>query len=168
MHVRGKSYRYELESGGKRHTILDIPHYDFNWQTTYALAEPRKLDGGERFLCTAVFDNSEQNLNNPDPTKTVRWGDQTWDEMMIGYYHFAVPLDNHGESVSVKGLSRRERLATLIRGAVQIRKFDELDSDRDGRLLRGETPWLLRQTFDRLDANRDQVLTRDEVILGDS
>ena len=168
MHVRGKSYRYELERGGNRETILDIPHYDFNWQTTYALAEPRHMEGGERFLCTAVFDNSEENLNNPDPTKTVRWGDQTWDEMMIGYYHFAVPLDENNKVGSLHGFSRRERVAALIRNAVQVRTFDELDSDGDGKLSRGDAPLLLRKKFDQLDANRDQVLTRDEVIFGDS
>ena len=108
MHVRGKSYRYDLQRrDGERETILDIPSYDFNWQTTYALAEPRKMNEGERFLCTAVFDNSEGNLNNPDPTETVRWGDQTWDEMMIGYYHFAVPLDETSDT-QTEGHSRRE------------------------------------------------------------
>ena len=168
MHVRGKSYRYDLQSrDGKRETILDIPSYDFNWQTTYALAEPRKMNEGARFLCTAVFDNSEENLNNPDPTATVRWGDQTWDEMMIGYYHFAVPLDDEGESPQGVGQSRRERAAAMIRNAGQIRKFDQLDSDGDGRLARGDAPQLLLKVFDQLDANDDGVLTRDEVIFGE-
>tara|TARA_R110002049_G_scaffold185580_3_gene353850 strand:+ start:95276 stop:97198 length:1923 start_codon:yes stop_codon:yes gene_type:complete len=168
MHVRGKSYRYELESRGKRETILDIPEYDFNWQTTYALAEPRHLDGGERFLCTAVFDNSEENLNNPDPTQTVHWGDQTWDEMMIGYYHFAVPLGESGDTETANAPSRRERAAALIRNAVQIRKFDQLDGDGDGKLARRETPRLLWKVFDQLDADGDKILTRDEVVFGNN
>ncbi len=96
MHVRGKAFRYELQTpSGKRTTLLDVPAYDFNWQTTYALAEPMPIEPGSRVLCRAVFDNSDQNLHNPDPSKTVRWGDQTWDEMMIGYYHYAVPREGH-------------------------------------------------------------------------
>ena len=168
MHVRGKAFRYELERvDGKRETILDIPAYDFNWQTTYALADPRKMKEGERFLCTAVFDNSEDNLNNPDPTDTVRWGDQTWDEMMIGYYHYSVPRDGEGKSTATRGRSKRERVAALIRNAVRIRKYDQLDKDGDGKLKRTDTPKELRNVFDQLDANDDEVLTRDEVIFGD-
>lgn len=93
MHVRGKAFRYELiRRDGSRRTLLDIPQYDFNWQTTYRLREPLPLRPGDQMFCTAVYDNSSKNLNNPDPTQTVRWGDQTWEEMMIGYVHFAVPL----------------------------------------------------------------------------
>ncbi|MCM2372027.1 redoxin domain-containing protein [Aporhodopirellula aestuarii] len=97
MHVRGKSFRYELQSARSwwssnesASILLDVPHYDFNWQTSYVLAEPLKLPNGGRFIAHATYDNSEKNLSNPDPTQTVRWGDQTWEEMMIGYYHYAV------------------------------------------------------------------------------
>jgi len=87
MHLRGKSFRYEAEyPDGKREILLDIPRYDFNWQLRYTLLEPKLLPKGTRLICTAHFDNSEKNLANPDPTKPVRWGDQTWEEMMIGYY----------------------------------------------------------------------------------
>jgi len=87
MHLRGKSFRYEAEyPDGTREILLDIPRYDFNWQLRYTLAEPKLLPKGTRLVCTAHFDNSEKNLANPDPTKPVRWGDQTWEEMMIGYY----------------------------------------------------------------------------------
>lgn len=91
MHLRGKAFRYTLHApDGRREILLDVPAYDFNWQTTYQLAEPLPLAPGWRLACTAVFDNSKDNLNNPDPTATVGWGDQTWDEMMIGYFHYAV------------------------------------------------------------------------------
>jgi peroxiredoxin len=87
MHLRGKSFRYEAEyPDGTREVLLDIPHYDFNWQLRYRLAEPKLLPKGTKLLCTAHFDNSADNLANPDPTKAVRWGDQTWEEMMIGYF----------------------------------------------------------------------------------
>jgi hypothetical protein len=87
MHLRGKSFRYEAEfPDGKREVLLDVPHYDFNWQLKYALAEPRLMPKGTVLHCTAQFDNSEANLANPDPSDTVRFGPQTWHEMMIGWF----------------------------------------------------------------------------------
>ena len=66
--------------------LLDIPHYDFNWQNSYLLAQPKLLPKGTTLRCEACYNNSESNLANPDPTQTVRVGEQTWEEMMIGYY----------------------------------------------------------------------------------
>jgi hypothetical protein len=87
MHLRGKSFRYEaIYPDGNREVLLDVPGYDFNWQLRYELEEPKFLPKGTKLFCTAHFDNSENNLANPDPTKRVRWGDQTWEEMMIGWY----------------------------------------------------------------------------------
>jgi len=87
MHLRGKSFRYEAEyPDGRREVLLDIPRYDFNWQLRYQLAVPKPLPQGTILHCTAHFDNSAENLANPDPSKPVRWGDQTWEEMMIGYF----------------------------------------------------------------------------------
>ncbi|MEX0587105.1 MAG: thioredoxin family protein, partial [Pirellulales bacterium] len=84
MHLRGKAFRYDLVlPTGEREVLLDVPAYDFNWQTRYVLAEPRRLPAGSVIHCRAVFDNSEANLANPDPTKSVRWGDQSWEEMML-------------------------------------------------------------------------------------
>lgn len=86
MHVRGKAFRYEaLLPGGERKLLLDIPRYDFNWQLHYRLAEPLDVPAGTRLIATAWYDNSDKNPANPDPTKIVRWGNQTWEEMMIGY-----------------------------------------------------------------------------------
>ena len=87
MHYRGKSFRFEAEyPDGRREVLLDVPRYDFNWQLRYDLAEPKFMPKGTRLLCTAHFDNSETNPWNPDPTATVRFGLQTWEEMMVGYY----------------------------------------------------------------------------------
>jgi hypothetical protein len=87
MHVRGKSFKYELQlPDGKRETLLDVPRYDFNWQLWYMLKEPRLIPKGSRMICTAYFDNSDENPANPDPSKEVIWGEQTWDEMMFGFY----------------------------------------------------------------------------------
>jgi peroxiredoxin/mono/diheme cytochrome c family protein len=87
MHLRGKAFRYELKyPDGTIEVLLDIPKYDFNWQNTYELAEPKFVPKGSKLHCVAHFDNSESNLANPDPTRSVGWGEQTWEEMMIGWF----------------------------------------------------------------------------------
>jgi hypothetical protein len=86
MHLRGKSFRYEAHfPDGRQEVILDVPNYDFNWQLKYELAEPLRIPKGTVIKCTAVFDNSEHNATNPDPSKPVKWGDQSFQEMMIGF-----------------------------------------------------------------------------------
>ena len=91
MHLRGKDFEYRLVyPTGESQTILRVPRYDFNWQLFYYLAEPLVLPKGTRIECTAHFDNSPNNPSNPDPTKEVRWGDQSWEEMMIGWFDVAV------------------------------------------------------------------------------
>lgn len=94
MHVRGKAFKFEVTlPGGKTETLLDIPKYDFNWQLRYDYAVPHFLPRGSMVKITAVYDNSTGNPANPDPTKTVRWGQQTFDEMMIGYMEHFTPLN---------------------------------------------------------------------------
>ena len=86
-HVRGKAYRYEMVyPDGRTETVLNIPRYDFNWQLEYHLREPIDVPAGTRLKVTAWYDNSDKNPANPDPTATVGFGDQTWNEMMIGYF----------------------------------------------------------------------------------
>jgi peroxiredoxin len=93
MHLRGKAFRYTAHyPDGKQEVLLDVPGYDFNWQNSYEFAEPKLMPKGTRLECDAWFNNSESNLANPDPTATVRWGDQTWEEMMIGYFD-ATPVE---------------------------------------------------------------------------
>jgi hypothetical protein len=89
MHLRGKDFTYKaVYPDGKEEVLLSVPRYDFNWQSNYRLAKPLTLPAGTRIECTAHFDNSEKNRNNPDPTKAVRWGEQTWEEMMIGFVDY--------------------------------------------------------------------------------
>jgi hypothetical protein len=89
MHVRGKDMRYEaLYPDGRRETVLFVPNYNFNWQTLYKLDKPLSLPKGTKLLVTAHYDNSERNKYNPDPTKTVRFGDPTYDEMLVGYFDY--------------------------------------------------------------------------------
>jgi hypothetical protein len=90
MHLRGKSFRFEaLYPDGSRKILLDVPHYDIHWETTYRLSEPEFLPGGTTIHCIAYFDNSANNPANPNPNVDVRWGPQVWDEMMIGYIDVA-------------------------------------------------------------------------------
>lgn len=93
-HVRGKSFRYEVDyPDGRSEVLLDVPNFDFNWQLWYDLAEPKLLPKGATIRTTAHYDNSEGNVYNPDPTKEVKYGDQTWEEMMFGWYSTIVPRD---------------------------------------------------------------------------
>ena len=87
MHVRGKDVKYlVIYPDGREEVVLNVPKYDFNWQTRYQLAEPKFMPKGSILKVIAHYDNSPANRYNPDPTATVRWGDQTWEEMLIGYY----------------------------------------------------------------------------------
>jgi peroxiredoxin len=87
MHVRGKSFKYVANyPDGTSEVLLDVPAYDFNWQLRYLFEQPKLMPKGTRVVCTAHFDNSPDNLANPDPTKTITYGDQTWEEMMFGFY----------------------------------------------------------------------------------
>jgi hypothetical protein len=92
MHVRGKDMTYIAHyADGTDETLLSVPKYDFNWQITYELAQPKLLPKGTKLEVIAHFDNSTANKFNPDPTKDVRWGDQTWEEMMIGFFSTIAP-----------------------------------------------------------------------------
>jgi len=87
MHLRGKSYRYTaVYPDGNEEILLDVPNYDFNWQLRYEFVEPKLIPKGTILRGTAYYDNSEDNIANPDPNDTVRYGDQTWEEMMHGFY----------------------------------------------------------------------------------
>jgi hypothetical protein len=93
MHVRGKDFKYTITyPDGRSEVALSVPKYDFNWQLVYVPEKPIFLPKGSRIDCVAHFDNSPNNKYNPDPTKEVRWGDQTWEEMMIGWFNYRTPI----------------------------------------------------------------------------
>jgi peroxiredoxin/mono/diheme cytochrome c family protein len=166
MHVRGKSFRYELKlPDGRTETILDVPRYDFNWQTSYQLAEPIRVPAGASMHCVAHYDNSENNLNNPDPNATVRWGEQTWDEMLIGYFDIAVPRAVFDTTRSAVTTPRKEDVAPAIRHVIANRVIDrmqELDTNKDGVLTPDEVPERLLPIFKQLDLDGDKKLTVEE------
>ncbi len=90
MHFRGKWMRYELLlPDGKRETLLHVPRYDFKWQLSYYLEQPRHVPAGSWLLVSGAFDNSARNPANPDPNRKVVFGEQSWDEMFIGFFEAA-------------------------------------------------------------------------------
>lgn len=94
MHLRGKSFRFEAAyPDGTKEILLDVPRYDFNWQLRYELAAPKPMPAGTKLICTGRYDNSRDNPFNPDPEATVRFGEQTWDEMVNGFF-VAAPVDD--------------------------------------------------------------------------
>lgn len=88
MHARGKDFEYRfVYPDGKTETILKVPVYNWHWQLWYNFDQPMSLPKGAKIECTAHFDNSANNPENPDPSKTVIWGQQSWDEMMVGFFN---------------------------------------------------------------------------------
>jgi hypothetical protein len=93
MHLRGKSMEYKaIYPDGKEEPLMSSSKYDFAWQTNYVLKEPKKLPAGTKLMVTAYFDNSAKNKFNPDPTKDVRYGEPTYDEMMLGFMDFVTEM----------------------------------------------------------------------------
>ncbi|MEW6126974.1 MAG: cytochrome c [Acidobacteriota bacterium] len=105
MHMRGKDMRYDVVyPDGRQETLLNVPQFNFNWQTMYYLKNPVTLPKGTKVIVTAHFDNSTKNKYNPDPKKDVRWGDPTYDEMMIGWFDIIVdnPLKPKKDAAGTK------------------------------------------------------------------
>lgn len=102
MHLRGKKFEYNLvRADGSRETLLRV-NYDFYWQLSYRLTEPRPLPVGTKLEAVAWYDNSKHNLHNPDPNSPVQWGDQTYNEMMVGFFDVAVPAEMDKEKFFIR------------------------------------------------------------------
>jgi mono/diheme cytochrome c family protein len=151
MHVRGKAFRYELaRADGSKQLLLDVPRYDFNWQLQYKLAEPIDAPKGSRLLATGWYDNSANNPANPDPMRSVKWGPQTDDEMMLGYLEYYVPSIRPGEKVSLAKLAGRDGTALFV----------VLDKNGDGTITRDEAP--TPESFRQADVDANGVVTMEE------
>jgi len=94
MHLRGKDMDVKLfYPTGEQQILVSVPHYDFNWQMIYYEQKPLSIPKGTRMELVAHWDNSPNNKYNPDPKATVRWGDQSWDEMLFAWVGVVVPKD---------------------------------------------------------------------------
>jgi hypothetical protein len=171
MHVRGKAYRYELQRPGESEptVVLDIPRYDFNWQLRYTLREPLDAPAGATLIGTAWYDNSAENPANPDPSKTVRWGPQTYDEMMLGYVEYYLVNEDpaHPEELPAGSTPGRQRrpgggAGSGGRGLSFENLLTQFDANKDGKIEKKEVPENLHRQFDRLDRSKDGVLTKDD------
>jgi hypothetical protein len=157
MHLRGKSFRYELvRPSGEREVLLDVPRYDFNWQTRYVLDKPMDLPEGSVLFCRAAFDNSTDNPANPDPGKSVRWGEQTWEEMMLGFCDVMLPRDD-------ERTAGRKPIRT---GLDVVGLFDAADADHNAGLSETEVSGnaILKDHFAEVDQNKDQLLQLTEIL----
>ncbi|MEO7146158.1 MAG: cytochrome c [Bryobacteraceae bacterium] len=116
MHLRGKDFLYKVVyPTGESETLLSVPDYSFSWQLGYTLAQPLAIPKGTRMECTAHFDNSLNNTANPNPNKEVRWGDQSWEEMMIGW--FDVAIDAHADPGNILRTAPARAAAEPAKGA---------------------------------------------------
>ncbi len=156
-HVRGGSNQVSIVfPDGREQLVLAVPRYDFSWQCEFYLAEPILVPAGSRIINRWTYDNSTRNFGNPDPTKEVTFGEQSWDEMLTFFIHYRWV----GETVA-EPLDQYDRLL----GQTQL--MGVLDDDMDGKLqpteLRGKQGDWLKTNFATLDANRDGALVMDEV-----
>ena len=100
MHLRGKSMALTaIYPTGEKESLVRVPHYDFNWQLIYEMNKPKLLPKGTVLRADATFDNSPNNRFNPDPKAEVRWGDQSWEEMMVGFFDLAIPVKTDPGSI---------------------------------------------------------------------
>jgi hypothetical protein len=134
MHWRGKAYHYDIEyPDGRKEVLASIPRYDFNWQTTYRFAEPLVVPKGTKVRATAHWDNSRNNLANPDPSREVPQGLQTSDEMMLGFLTYTTDEPVVAQLPEIKS---RPQAAIM---------FNVLDKDKNGQVELSEIPEKLRE-----------------------
>jgi hypothetical protein len=128
MHLRGKAMRFTATyPDGTEQILLDVPGYDFNWQLTYTPPEPLVLPAGTKVAVDAVFDNSAENLANPDPSINVRWGEKTTDEMMIGFMDYSYVDQANQENMETHAVPEhlREQMSQLREHRHQQRQAKE-------------------------------------------
>jgi hypothetical protein len=165
MHLRGKSFRLWSRHGDDKSVLLDVPHYDFNWQHVYEFAEPLPLETIGKVEFRATFDNSESNPVNPNPAEHVAWGDQTWEEMAVAFFEIAVPRQEPERSdseLTPDPAQDEQRRAEIDRFVTRF--FDRFDTNRDGQIDRSEVPIAIdRFAYWELDGDQDDRLSRAEV-----
>ena len=177
MHYRGKSFDCTItrQNGGEgetnKRTVVKVPNYDFNWQHIYELEQAVELDGVESVDVEIRFDNSADNPFNPDPTQYVLWGDQTWEEMAVGFFNVSVPR-NLAERVKTKitqqrKSNQRQTVVVTPEIAAQAKQytetyFEKFDTNQDQQLVWEELPLAGRQHVWEFDSDKNRMLTFEE------
>jgi hypothetical protein len=168
MHYRGKSFELFQVHDGQRNQLVDVPHYDFNWQHYYQLKHPIPLAEVDQLEFTMTFDNSDDNPFNPDPDQVVRWGDQTWEEMAVAFFEISEPRVQESQSNDThpRTPSQEETAARHAKASQYVEQFfRRFDKSGNGYVERGETPHAIRQnSFHMYDGNGDGRLSRDELL----
>jgi len=165
MHLRGKSAKYEaFYPDGTSEVLLDVPRYDFNWQTAYQYKDFKHVPAGTKIVYTGSWDNSTDNAYNPDPTQTVRWGEPTTDEMSFGYMSF---INDSGEYEGMfgngnRGGGRGGRGNRGGGGPALTELIGMFDKNADGMLQKDEAPGQMGRFFDMIDQNHDGAIDMQE------
>jgi mono/diheme cytochrome c family protein len=160
MHVRGKSAKYEaFYPDGTSEVLLDVPRYDFNWQTAYQYEQFKKVPAGTKVVFTSSWDNSADNPYNPDPAKTIRWGEPTTDEMSFGYMSF---INDSGEYEGMFGGGRDDDDERGGGGPSLTQVISMFDKNGDGLLQKDEAPGQMANFFDMIDQNKDGAVDLQE------
>ena len=165
MHLRGKSFRITGHNQADDKTILlDVPQYDFNWQHVYRLAEPLLLNKLKQIECTAHFDNSSGNVVNPDASSTVRWGDQSWEEMMIAFFEVSVPRNQNHSRLKKENKEEADKQNQRTRAnKLAAEWMNKWDRDGDSQVQRNEVGESFRRfAFAVIDRNQDQQISLQE------
>ena len=159
MHLRGKSFQIIHQDKLNNKTILlDVPQYDFNWQHVYRLKEPLALNHVKQIKCVAHFDNSSKNIVNPDPTASVRWGDQSWEEMMVAFFEIAVPRNRNTDN-----RKKQDEQQRITANHLATNWLEKRDRNHDQRVQRNEVNESFRRfAFSKIDCNLDQEISLEE------
>jgi hypothetical protein len=155
-HYRGYASDLWIEyPDGSRKMLLAMPRYDFNWQREYTFAQPVKVPAGSKLIASYWYDNSKQNPANPDPTKTIVWGDQSWEEMFYTAVRYRWVDETSTKLTNYDELMNQGRIMGM------------LDDNIDGKLqkaeLRGEMGQMIGRYFAMIDADKSGALEKSEL-----
>lgn len=169
MHLRGKSFEFYVESKTGEEQVLDVPLYDFNWQHNYEFSQPMPLKDIKELKFSAIFDNSDANPNNPDPSEYVTWGDQTWQEMAVTFISVARPLNPPKQETSETTQAKQQRKQREAQWRKEANEFakeyiQRFDGNGDQHLASHELPVSVRlYSFRAFDHDNDSLISREEI-----
>ena len=169
MHFRGKSFTATVKrNDGTSEVVLSVPNYDFNWQHIYEFKQPLDLDDVASIEMEVHFDNSENNPFNPDPEKYVVWGDQSWEEMAVGFFNISRPITPSRRKQFVQTPSDPVVKTESGRASKKGKQFaraliEKNDANGDGALEKSEMPIATRAMFYEYDLDGNGKATDEEI-----